>query len=78
MSGAKWYRMQFIIDNDNMQRKCFFYIFPKQFMEVHKGPTFIWYFKKEHFQVVHELKGQLLNTIFRLLLFHFRLQEGSN
>lgn len=50
----------------------------KQFMEVHKGPTFIWHFKKEHFQVVHELKGQLLNTIFRVLLFHFRLQEGSN
>lgn len=47
-------------------------------MEVHKGPTFIWHFKKEHFQVVHELKGQLLNTIFRVLLFHFRLQEGSN
>lgn len=77
MNGAKGDRMQFIIDNDNMQGKCFFYIFSeKQFMGVHKGPTFIWYFKTERFQVVHELKGQLLNTIFRLFLFHFRLQCG--
>lgn len=26
MSGVKWDRIEFIIDNDNMQRKCFLYI----------------------------------------------------
>lgn len=44
-------------------------------MEDHRGPTIIGYFKTEHFQVVYKLRGQ---TIFGLLLIHFRAQKGSS